>query len=103
MCQYQNALMIASCAFALLAIKPIRLEMMDVLDLTLNQEELNLNPELTLQLDLRKVKPKKSVKVSYPLFVKRSKSNIFKRAIREDFKKKIIGGLKNSQEIPAEV
>ena len=44
--------------------------------------------EANLQIELRKAKPKKSVKVSYPLFVKRSKSNIFKRAIREDFKKK---------------
>jgi hypothetical protein len=34
-----------------------------------------------------KPKTNKKVKVNYPLFVKKSRNNMFKRAIREDFKR----------------
>lgn len=38
--------------------------------------------------DLRFKKREKKVKVNYPLFVKKSKSNMFKRAVKDDFKRK---------------
>lgn len=46
--------------------------------------------------DLRFKKREKKVKVNYPLFVKKSKSNMFQRAVKDDFKrKKKDSGIKN--------
>lgn len=38
--------------------------------------------------DLKLKKKEKKVKVNYPLFVKKSKSNMFKRAVKGDFQRK---------------
>lgn len=38
--------------------------------------------------ELKLRKKEKKVKVNYPLFVKKSKSNMFKRAVKGDFKRK---------------
>ena len=43
---------------------------------------------LTLKEEEKKKKKEKKVKVNYPLFVKKSKANMFKRAVRDDFKRK---------------
>jgi hypothetical protein len=46
-----------------------------------------------------KTKLNKKVKVNYPLFVKKSRSNMFKRAIREDFKRETAPVAKRNERV----